>query len=271
VTVQPNVSASAPEERRQTVMPAALENRRAEVPTVLAVEGLDAGYGPSSVLHGVTLKVCRGEIVVLLGANGAGKTTLMRSVVGALKSRGRRLVSDTELRGGSPSQVARLGVASVPQGRGTFNELSVLDNLRLGALLLPSGRRQEAVENWLERFPRLAERRHISAGLLSGGEQQLLAIARACITEPLVLLCDEPSLGLSPAMTHQIFDAFRELNETLDLSVLIVEQNARLALSVASYAYVLETGRIVWEGVPTSLDADSALAAAYLGQQDIEQ
>lgn len=247
------------------------EAARADAPVVLAVENLDAGYGSSAVLHGVTLEVRRSEIVVLLGANGAGKTTLMRSVVGSLKSRGRRVIGDTELRGGAPSHVARLGVASVPQGRGTFNELSVVDNLRLGALSLPAGRRQAAIDNWLERFPRLAERRHISAGLLSGGEQQMLAIARACITEPSVLLCDEPSLGLSPSMTHQIFDAFRELNETLGLSILIVEQNARLALSVASYVYVLETGRIVWEGVPTSLDADSALAAAYLGQQDIEQ
>jgi len=242
--------------------------RRSAEDTVLAISGLSAGYGSAAVLHGLDLAIRKGEIVVLLGANGAGKTTLMRSIVGEIRSEGSRVLNDERLNGHAPAATARLGIASVPQGRGTFNELSVIDNLRLGALLLPMSRRAAAVDTWLSRFPRLAERRDVAAGVLSGGEQQLLAIARACVTEPKILLCDEPSLGLSPAMTLQIFEAFRELNSTLGLSMLIVEQSARLALSVASYAYVLETGRIVWEGAPTALDNDSSLVAAYLGRTE---
>ena len=235
---------------------------------VLAISGLSAGYGSSEVLHGLDLAIHEREIVVLLGANGAGKTTLMRSIVGELKAEGQRTFHGEKLGARAPASVARRGIASVPQGRGTFNELSVIDNLRLGALLLPSARRASAVDSWLQRFPRLAERRNAAAGVLSGGEQQMLAIARACITEPNILLCDEPSLGLSPAMTLQIFQTFRELNDTLGLSMLIVEQNARLALSVADYAYVLETGRIAWHGVPSALDLESSLAAAYLGRME---
>jgi branched-chain amino acid transport system ATP-binding protein len=234
--------------------------------TVLGISNLRAGYGSSEVLHGLDLTVHEREIVVLLGANGAGKTTLMRSIAGELRSEGSRLLRGEKLDGRAPAWVARRGIASVPQGRGTFNELSVIDNLRLGSLLLPAARRAAAVDSWLQRFPRLAEQRNAAAGVLSGGEQQMLAIARAGITEPRILLCDEPSLGLSPAMTIQIFQAFRELNLTLGLSMLIVEQNARLALSVANFAYVLETGRIAWSGTPATLDVGSSLAAAYLGR-----
>ncbi len=239
-------------------------------PAALTVAGLDAGYGRGGqVLQDVSLEVAPGEVVVLLGANGAGKTTLMRCITATLAHTGSVRIGTRELSGLSPDKVVTAGIACVPQGRGTFNELSVVDNLRVGALLLPKSRRSDAVERWLTRLPRLAERRGVPAGMLSGGEQQMLAIARACLTEPRILLCDEPSLGLSPAMTAEVFTIFTELHRELGLSMLVVEQNAHIALGVAERAYVLEGGRIVWTGTPARLVEDEALVSAYLG--DLEE
>jgi branched-chain amino acid transport system ATP-binding protein len=215
----------------------------------------------------VDLDVSPGEVVSLLGANGAGKTTLMRSLTGTVRSRGNVTFDGVALAGLSTRKVARLGVGLVPQGRGTFAELSVRDNLRVGALGLARGTREDAVDEWLQRFPRLAERSAVAAGLLSGGEQQALAIARTCIARPRLLLCDEPSLGLSPAMSREVFAMFAELNRELGIAMLIVEQNAQLAMTVADHAYVLEMGAIVWQGDPDQLAAEDTLVRAYLGKE----
>ncbi|GAA1511725.1 ABC transporter ATP-binding protein [Nocardioides humi] len=236
---------------------------------LLSVQGLHAGYGHGEVLHGIDVTVPRGQVVVLLGANGAGKTTLMRCISGELRATG-RIELDGDALGGLPAhQISRRGVALVPQGRGTFADLSVRDNLAVAALQLPRAERDVEMERWLDRFPRLAERSKVAAGMLSGGEQQMLAIARACIGRPRVLMCDEPSLGLSPAMSKEVFEVFEQLHDESGLAMLIVEQNAGLALGVADLALVIEGGRIVWRGTPRDLHDDDALVSAYIG--DLEE
>ncbi|MEY4339463.1 MAG: hypothetical protein RLZ14_1313 [Actinomycetota bacterium] len=234
--------------------------------TLLRAADLTAGYGQVTVLQGIDLEVNEGEIVVMLGANGAGKTTTMRSISGTIARTGVLDLDGADITSASPDSIVRMGVAQVPQGRGTFPELSVDDNLRAGAIT----RRDTAaiaadVRRWYEQFPRLAERRTQRAGSLSGGEQQMLAIARALMSRPRLLLCDEPSLGLAPLVTQELFGVIERLNREEGLSVLLVEQNANLAMHMASRVYLLETGRIVASGSAAELSADDSIRKAYLG------
>jgi branched-chain amino acid transport system ATP-binding protein len=234
--------------------------------TMLQVSGLDAGYGPIQVLRGVELHVDEGEVVVLLGANGAGKTTTIRAICQMVDSKGSVNMLGAELIGKRPEQMAALGIAHVPQGRGTFPELTVEENLQVGAYV-----RKDRIEirNDIDRaytlFPRLGERRAQAAGSLSGGEQQMLAVARALMSRPRLLLLDEPSLGLAPLIIKNLFARFSELNEQEGVTMFVVEQNANLALDIADRAYVLEAGRIVLSGSAAELRTNDAVRRAYLG------
>ncbi|MEV5555679.1 ABC transporter ATP-binding protein [Nonomuraea wenchangensis] len=232
----------------------------------LVVEGLVAGYGEARVLHGVDLSVAEGEICAILGPNGAGKTTLLRALSGMVRARGVIRLGGTALTGRPPDAVARLGVAHVPEGRGTFMPLTVEENLRLGAFVRRGGRE---VEDDLDRvcsyFPPLRDRLGQVAGSLSGGEQQMLALGRALMLRPKVLLLDEPSLGLAPLVTRELFRIVQAINQEERTTVVVVEQNAHLALGVARQAHVLETGRIVLSGTAERIRADEQVAQSYLG------
>ncbi len=231
----------------------------------LGVGNLVAGYSSEPVLHGVSLQVRRGEMVALLGANGAGKSTLMRALAGLHRPvRGGIHLQGRELAGLQAEQIAALGLVLVPEGRQVFPELSVRDNLRLGAFLKPLDR-EARVESMLQRFPRLRERLHQRAGLLSGGEQQMLAIARGLMAQPTVLLLDEPSLGLAPKVIEDLFVVLSRLRDE-QMTLLLVDQMAGLALSLADQAYVLESGSVVAQGSAAALMADGALMRAYLGE-----
>jgi branched-chain amino acid transport system ATP-binding protein len=232
----------------------------------LVVEDLYAGYGAVRVLEGVSLSVGQGEICAILGPNGAGKTTLLRALCGMVKGRGKVRLDGTTMSGRSPDAVARLGVAHVPEGRGTFMPLTVEENLRLGAY---ARRERAAVQKDLERvyghFPVLKERLKQTAGSLSGGEQQMLAIGRALMLRPRLLLLDEPSLGLAPMVTRELFGIVQSINREERTTVVVVEQNAHLALDIAGQAHVLETGRIVLSGSAADIRADEQVAQSYLG------
>lgn len=233
--------------------------------TLLNVADLTAGYGPINVLANISLTVGKGEIVVILGANGAGKTTTMRAICGMIARSGTVEFEGTNITKSSPDSIVRAGIAQVPQGRGTFPELSVADNMRAGAFVRKDKEVESDVERWFEVFPRLKERRTQRAGSLSGGEQQMLAIARALMCRPTLLLCDEPSLGLAPLITQELFAVIERLNRDDGLSVLLVEQNANLAMKIANRVYLLETGRIVASGSSEELSADDTIRKAYLG------
>jgi branched-chain amino acid transport system ATP-binding protein len=225
-----------------------------------------ARYGPVSALHGVSLHVDEGEAVAVLGANGAGKTTTLRAVSGTVRRGGRIAFGGKSIARRSPEAIARAGIAHVPEGRGTLTELTVRENLRLGAYTRRD--RQGVAEDEqrvLGYFPRLGERAAQRAGTLSGGEQQMLALARALMLRPRLLLLDEPSLGLAPLVVAEIFRIVRELNEQQGLAVLVVEQNAALALEASSRAYVLEVGRVAVEDASTDLRKDDAVRRSYLG------
>jgi branched-chain amino acid transport system ATP-binding protein len=232
--------------------------------SLLSVSDLTAGYGPLEVLHGFDLEVNEGEIVVILGANGAGKTTTMRAISGMIARRGRIEFDGQDISSSSPDSIVRLGIAQVPQGRGTFADLTVEDNMLAGAYVRRDGVPAD-VERWFGVFPRLRERRAQRAGSLSGGEQQMLAIARALMSRPRLLLCDEPSLGLAPLITQELFGVLKKLNAEEGLSILLVEQNANLALKVAHRVYLLETGNVVSSGSAAELAADDSIRKAYLG------
>lgn len=232
--------------------------------SLLTVTGLRAGYGPLEILHGIDLEVSEGEIVVILGANGAGKTTTMRAISGMIPRRGEIRFRGQNITSTSAEAVVRMGIAHVPQGRGTFAELTVEDNLRVGAYVRSDDLNAD-MNRWFSLFPRLEERRSQRAGSLSGGEQQMLAIARALMSRPQLLLCDEPSLGLAPLITQELFGVIRKLNEEEGLSVLLVEQNANLALKVARRVYLLETGSVVASGSAEDLAHDDSIRKAYLG------
>jgi branched-chain amino acid transport system ATP-binding protein len=232
---------------------------------LLELRGLHAGYGPVEVLHGVDLTVATGEAVVVLGANGAGKTTMMRAVSGILARRGEVLLDGHDITRTSPDAIVRAGVAQVPQGRGTFVDLTVEDNLRAGAYTRKDAEVGTDLDRWFEVFPRLAQRKTQRAGSLSGGEQQMLAIARALMSRPRLLLCDEPSLGLAPIIVQELFGILGELNKQEGLSLLLVEQNANLAMAIADRAYLLETGTIVASGDADTIRNDDAIRQAYLG------
>jgi branched-chain amino acid transport system ATP-binding protein len=232
---------------------------------MLSVEGLRSGYGRIEALHGVSIDVAAGEIVSLLGANGAGKTTLLRAISGVQPISGGRIrFEGRELDGLPAHRRVALGIAQVPEGRQVFAPLSVEDNLKLGAWTRRDASLAAELAMMYELFPLLAARRHASAGMLSGGEQQMLAISRALMAKPRLLLLDEPSMGLAPMLVEQILDTVRRLKQS-GLTVLLVEQNARAALAIADRAYVVETGRIVASGSAAELLADERVQAAYLG------
>jgi branched-chain amino acid transport system ATP-binding protein len=232
---------------------------------VLEVDQLQAGYGKVKVLHGISLTVPRGGITVLLGANGAGKSTTLRAISGLVSGSGSVRVHGTDVSKWSAERIARLGVAHVPEGRGTFASLTVEENLWAGGVTRKRADTARAAARWYEFFPRLHERRKQVAGTLSGGEQQMLAIARAMMLDPSLLLLDEPSMGLAPNITSSVFETLERINEELGVSILVVEQNALLATSIADTIYVLETGRIVLSGPAEELRNMDAIQRAYLG------
>lgn len=232
--------------------------------SLLEVRALTAGYGPVEVLHGIDLDVDEGEMVVILGANGAGKTTTMRAVSGMIGRSGVVNFGGVDITRTNAEKLVGMGIAHVPQGRGTFPDLTVIDNLRVGAYARSSDHKRD-IDRWFDVFPRLAERRDQRAGSLSGGEQQMLAIARALMSHPKLLLCDEPSLGLAPLITQEVFEVLKKLNVEEGLSVLLVEQNANLALKVAQRVYLLETGTVVASGTAAQIASDDAIRKAYLG------
>lgn len=234
---------------------------------LLQVDNLSASYGQVRVIQDASLSVGAGSVTVILGANGAGKTTLLRSICNMMV----RTTGDIRFGGKKINQlptqaIARLGIAHVPDGRGTFLQLSVEDNLRLGAYVRED---KEAVQGDLERmlqyFPRLRERYGQTAATLSGGEQQMLAIARALMSRPALLLLDEPSFGLAPLVIKEIFRILREIKESDQVSILLVEQNAKLALAFADYGYLLETGRVATEGTGAELSSNESIRDIYLG------
>jgi branched-chain amino acid transport system ATP-binding protein len=233
---------------------------------LLELEDVEARYGPVKALHGVTLRVGEGEIVAVLGANGAGKTTTLRAVSGTVRRAGRIAFAGRSISRRSPEAVARLGIAHVPEGRGTLTELSVRENLRLGAYVRRDRKEiREDERRVLGHFPWLERRGDQRAGTLSGGEQQMLALARALMLRPKLVLLDEPSLGLAPLVVSEIFRIVRELNEQDGLAVLVVEQNATLALEASTRAYVLEVGRVAVAGESEELRRHESVRRSYLG------
>jgi branched-chain amino acid transport system ATP-binding protein len=234
------------------------------VRTLLELDSVEARYGPVQALRGVSLTVGEGEVVAVLGANGAGKTTTLRAISGTVSRTGAIDLDGRPLRGG-PEAMARAGIAHVPEGRGTFVELTVNENLRLGAYTRRDGGIKADLERVVGYFPWMAERGSQRAGTLSGGEQQMLALARALMSRPRLLLLDEPSLGLAPLVVREFFRIVRELNEKEGLTVLVVEQDARIALSVSSRAYVLEVGRVALAGSSDDLRENESIRRSYLG------
>jgi branched-chain amino acid transport system ATP-binding protein len=233
---------------------------------LLEVKELHAAYGHTRVLHGIGFEMEQGSITALLGANGAGKTTTLRALCGMVKTEGEVRFAGESIARRSTEDIARLGIAHVPDGRGTFLNLTAEENLRLGAYVR---RDRRAVESDLERvygyFPRLKERRRQQAGTLSGGEQQMLAVSRALMLAPKLMLLDEPSFGLAPLLVRELFRILRRINEDERVSMLLVEQNAAMALELADHAYLMETGRIVLAGKSADLRSDDAVRRSYLG------
>jgi len=232
----------------------------------LAIEDITAGYGAVRVLQGVSVAAAAGTITAVLGANGAGKTTLLRAINGFVRpSQGRVLVDGTDLARRRPEDIARAGVAHVPEGQGVITELSVAENLRLGALLRERSSRAVALEDIYQRFSVLADRKHMAAGTLSGGERQMLVIARALLSAPRVLLLDEPSLGLAPKIVAGVMELIRRLRDENGLTIMLVEQNARSALAIADQGIVLNLGKVVARDEAAVLAADEVLRRHYLG------
>jgi branched-chain amino acid transport system ATP-binding protein len=233
---------------------------------VLEIGDLVAGYGRIRVLHGISFSVEEKSVAVLLGANGAGKTTTLRAISGMVKFKGRVLLDGKELRGLGPDGIARLGIAHGAEGRGTFADLTVEENLWVGAYRRHDKREIAAdMEQMYDLFPRLGERRQQKAGSLSGGEQQMLAVGRALMLRPRVLLLDEPSLGLAPVIIDDLYGTLRRVNEELGTTMLIVEQNANLALEIADHAYVLASGSMSLSGPASEIASQDDIRAAYLG------
>ncbi len=233
---------------------------------LLDVKGLEAFYGPIRALHGLTFQLEEGGVTTLLGANGAGKTTTLRALCGMVRATGDISFAGQKLLGRSTEDIARLGVAHVPEGRGTFTRMTVEENLQLGAI----SRRNKAeiaqdIERCFDLFPRLKQRRAQQAGTLSGGEQQMLAISRALMLRPRLLLLDEPSFGLAPLIVREMFDILRRLNREEKVSMLVVEQNAAQALALADQAYLIETGSLVMSGPAKQIAEDENVRRSYLG------
>jgi len=233
---------------------------------MLEVEGLDAFYGEQQALFGVGFGLDEGRVSTLLGANGAGKTTVLRALTGMVRTAGRIRFEGKAIAGWATEDIVRLGIAHVPDGRGTFLRVTVEENLQLGAMT----RRDRAgiaadIDHVYSHFPRLKERRGQQAGTLSGGEQQMLAVGRALMLRPRLMLLDEPSFGLAPLVVEELFAILARVNRELGVAMLIVEQNAALALELAEHAYVLETGRIVMDAPAAVIGADESIRRAYLG------
>ena len=232
----------------------------------LQVAGLHAAYGPTRVLHGIDFAMDEGTITTLLGANGAGKTTTLRALCGMVKTQGEVKFAGERIDGRATEDIVRRGIAHVPDGRGTFVNLTTEENLRLGAY---TRKDRDAVETDLERiygyFPRLKERRAQQAGTLSGGEQQMLAVSRALMLRPRLMLLDEPSFGLAPLIVQELFEILRAVNEKEKVSMLVVEQNAAMALELADHAYLIETGRVVLSGTAGEIRSNDAVRRSYLG------
>jgi len=236
------------------------------MPSLLEAHGLHAWYRETKALHGIDFAVDEGGVTALLGANGAGKTTTLRAICGMIRTQGEIHFAGARIDGQATEAIVSRGIAHVPDGRGTFMELTVEENLRLGAYT----RRDRAAlardfEHVFTYFPRLQERRRQQAGTLSGGEQQMLAIARALLLRPKLLLLDEPSFGLAPLIVREIFDIMGRINREDGVSIMVVEQNASLALAIADRAYLLETGRIVMSGPAKEIGRDEAVRRSYLG------
>jgi branched-chain amino acid transport system ATP-binding protein len=232
--------------------------------SLLELRDVEARYGPVQALRGISLEVPEGSVVAVLGANGAGKTTTLRAVSGTVRRSGEIILAGKPLRGG-PESAAKAGVAHVPEGRGTFTELTVLENLRLGAYTRRDRSVKADIARMAEYFPWISERGEQRAGTLSGGEQQMLALARALMGRPRLLMLDEPSLGLAPLIVREIFRIVGELNQKEGLTVLVVEQDARIALNAAPTAYVLEVGKVAVSGSSLELKSDEAVRRSYLG------
>jgi branched-chain amino acid transport system ATP-binding protein len=233
---------------------------------LLTLDNVEARYGPIKALHGVSLAVEEGQAVSLLGANGAGKTTTLRAISGTVRKTGEVAFAGKRVTGSGPEAIARLGIAHVPEGRGIYSELSVWENVLLGGSTR-RGRRavRRDAERALEYFPRIAGRRSQQAGTLSGGEQQMLALARALVARPRLLMLDEPSLGLAPTAVQEFYRVVRALNQEDGLTILVVEQNARIALTSTQHAYVLEVGRVALSGASDELSLHEGVRASYLG------
>jgi branched-chain amino acid transport system ATP-binding protein len=233
---------------------------------LLEVSGLHAFYGQTRVLHGLDFALQPGSITTLLGANGAGKTTTLRAICAMVRTQGRIEFDGRRIDGRATEDIVRQGIAHVPDGRGTFTQLSTEENLRLGAY---ARRERATVESDIERmfgyFPRLKERRTQQAGTLSGGEQQMLAVSRALMLRPRLMLLDEPSFGLAPLLVRELFGILREVKERERVSMLLVEQNAAMALELADHAYLIETGRVVLSGAAGDIKRDDSVRRAYLG------
>ncbi|HEY7692828.1 MAG TPA: ABC transporter ATP-binding protein [Gaiellaceae bacterium] len=233
---------------------------------LLELENVEARYGPIRALHGVSITVEEGQAVSLLGANGAGKTTTLRSISGTVRTTGEIAFASKRIAGRAPESIARLGIAHVPEGRGIYAELTVWENVLLGGSIRRQRRAvKRDAEAALGHFPRIASRRKQQAGTLSGGEQQMLALARALVARPRLLMLDEPSLGLAPTAVQEFYRVVRLLNQQEGLTVLLVEQNARIALASTQQAYVLEVGRVAMSGSSEDLSRDEGVRASYLG------
>ncbi len=233
---------------------------------LLEVKDLEAFYGQTQVLRGVSFELDEGGIITILGANGAGKTTTLRAICGMIRTRGEVSFAGSRISGKSTESIAGVGIAHVPEGRGTFVRLSAEENLRLGAYTRKDRAGiAEDMEQVFKYFPRLQERRTQQAGTLSGGEQQMLAVGRALMMRPKLMLLDEPSFGLAPNLTEELFDILGAINKDRQVSMLIVEQNASLALGIASHAYLIETGKIIMSGSAEEIGQDESVRKAYLG------
>lgn len=237
----------------------------------LELQNVTASYGHGAILHGIDLTVPAGGVTALLGANGAGKTTTLRAICGMIETRGDVRLFGESIIGKTPEAIARMGVAHVPDGRGTFTGLTVIDNLRLGAFTAKKRRNfQRTLDQVFGYFPRLKERTGQHAGTLSGGEQQMLAIGRALMSEPRLILLDEPSIGLAPVIVKQLFEILGQIARDAGVSMLLVEQNSNLALKLASNAALLEVGNLVARGSAEELSRNQEIARAYLGDVNAE-
>jgi len=233
---------------------------------LLETRGLEAFYGQTRALHGLDFDLHEGSVTTILGANGAGKTTTLRAVCGMIRTAGEIRFDGKPIRGRATEDIVRLGIAHVPEGRGTFVRLTVEENLRLGAITRGGGREVlDDIDRVYGHFPRLKERRAQQAGTLSGGEQQMLAVGRALMLRPRLMLLDEPSFGLAPLIVRELFGILKTINRESRVSMLLVEQNASLALELADHAYLLETGRVVMSGPAADISEDENVRRSYLG------